>query len=72
MIQVTRLNGTPLWLNPVLIEVIEATPDTIVTLTNGHKYVLSDTPEGIRDAIVEFMQHIGLIGTSRGKDDLGE
>lgn len=72
MISVERLNGSALWLNPLMIEIIESTPDTIVTLNNGHKYVLRDTPEGIREKVVEFLLQIGIVGTSRGKEDLGE
>ena len=40
MIEVTRLNGKDFVLNAELIEVMEETPDTVITLTTGHKYVL--------------------------------
>ncbi len=70
MIQLTRLNGTSLWLNPLLIESIESTPDSIVTLTNGHKYVLRETPENIARSMVNFLTDVGLIGkVYEQKDD---
>jgi flagellar protein FlbD len=41
-------------LNPDLIELIEATHDTHVTLTNGHKYVCAEKPDLIVERIAEF------------------
>ena len=37
MIEVTRLNGKGLTINSDLIEMIEETPDTVITLTTGKK-----------------------------------
>ena len=72
MIYVERLNGSVMWLNPLLIESIESTPDTIVTLTNGHKYVLLDTPEGIVEKSVEYLHRIGIAGAVQGRVDTGQ
>ena len=47
MILVHRLRGEPLFLNADLIECIESTPDTVVTLADGRKYVVGETPEEI-------------------------
>lgn len=54
MISLTRIDGTVFWLNPDLIEVIEASHDTHITLTNGHKYVCAETPEVIAELIAEY------------------
>lgn len=43
MIIVTRLNGPAFALNPDLIERAEATPDTVVTLVDGTKYVVGES-----------------------------
>ena len=40
MIQLTRLNRIPMVLNSDLIEHIEITPDTVITLTTGQKIVV--------------------------------
>lgn len=61
MILLSRLNGTDIWLSPHHIESVERTPDTIVTLTNGHKYVVRETPEEICDRSVRYYQRIGLV-----------
>lgn len=61
MITVTRLNGTKVALNALLIETVEATPDTVITLTTGNKYVVREqVPEIIR-LIRDYMQEVGSI-----------
>jgi flagellar protein FlbD len=54
MIKLTRIDGTEFYLNPDLIEVLEASHDTHVTLTNGHKYVCAESPDLIVERIAEF------------------
>jgi flagellar protein FlbD len=61
LITVTRLNGTKVALNALLIETVEATPDTVITLTTGNKYVVREqVPEIIR-LIKDYMQEVGSI-----------
>jgi flagellar protein FlbD len=58
MIHITRINHTPLVLNSDLIEHIEATPDTVISLVNGQKFmVLEDTDEVIR-RVIEFRRSV--------------
>lgn len=47
MILVHRLKGDPVFLNADLIEFVEARPDTVITLADGRKMVVSETPEEI-------------------------
>jgi len=54
MIKVTRLNGQPIYLNSALIEFIESTPDTIITLTTGKKVIIIENIEYVIDKIIEF------------------
>jgi flagellar protein FlbD len=54
MILLTRLNGDEIYLNPDLIERIEALPDTIVSLVDGKKYVASEDPRELISRIVAF------------------
>lgn len=58
MIQVTRINHTPLVLNSDLIEHLETTPDTVISLTNGQKYVVTETAAEIIEKVVSFRQRI--------------
>lgn len=54
MIYVTRLNAKNFVINPDLIEIMEETPDTVITLTNGSKYVVSESIDILIDRIAEF------------------
>ena len=47
MIQLTRINGTILLVNEHFIEIAEETPDTVVTMQNGHRYFVKETVEEI-------------------------
>lgn len=58
MISLTRLNGHPLMLNCDLIESVEATPDTVVTLTSGNKLIVRDTMEEVQSKIIAFKRKI--------------
>ena len=58
MILLRRLNGHPIMVNADLIEAIEETPDTVVTLTSGNKLIVRDTMDEIRDRIIEFKRKI--------------
>lgn len=53
MITVTRFNGPAFALNPDLIERIEATPDTVITLVEGTKYVVRESVEEIIQRVQE-------------------
>jgi flagellar protein FlbD len=69
MIQVTRLNGKPLILNALLIESIEETPDTMITLTTGKKITVQEKAEEIANRAGSFMRDIGLIGATTKRTD---
>ena len=62
MIQLTRLNHVPLVLNSDLIEHMEVTPDTVVTLTTGQKIVVLESAEEVVERIIRFRKSI-LAGT---------
>ncbi|MEE9442139.1 MAG: flagellar FlbD family protein [candidate division Zixibacteria bacterium] len=54
MITVTRLNGEELVINSDLIEFIEATPDTIVSLVTGKKIMIQESAEIVVEKVAEF------------------
>ena len=58
MIILSRLNGTEMGLNADLIERVETTPDTVVTLIDGTKYVVSEPTREVIARIVEFRARI--------------
>ena len=58
MIRITRLNHTPLILNSDLIEHIEMTPDTVIALTSGQKYMVLETSDEIVERVVSYRQSL--------------
>jgi flagellar protein FlbD len=54
MIELHRINGEIFILNPDLIETIETTPDTVVRLLNGHRYLVKESTDYIVKAIAEL------------------
>ena len=58
MIKITRFQGEEYYVNSDLIEFIEKTPDTIITLTTGKKIVVQENPEEIIERIKKFRQEI--------------
>jgi flagellar protein FlbD len=58
MIYLTRLNSASLVLNSDLIEHIDVTPDTVITLTTGQILRVRETAEEVVSRIVEFRRRI--------------
>lgn len=58
MIEVTRLNGVRFSVNCDLIETVEETPDTVITLTNGKKFIVSENMEQIKSLVIDFKRQI--------------
>jgi len=58
LIYVTRLNHTPVVLNAELIEHIETTPDTVISLTTGQKFVVLESTEEVIRRAIEFRRSI--------------
>ncbi len=58
MILLRRLNGSELGVNADLIERVESTPDTVLTLIDGTKYIVSEPAEEVVARIVEFRARI--------------
>ncbi|MDI3542776.1 MAG: flagellar protein FlbD [Candidatus Atribacteria bacterium] len=60
MIALTRFNGSSFVLNTDLIETIEATPDTVITLVTGRKYVVRESVDEIVKKILDFRRQSGV------------
>jgi flagellar protein FlbD len=58
MIKLTRLNHVPLLVNSDLIEYVEVTPDTVITLTTGQKLMVLESADEVVERIVEFRRAI--------------
>jgi flagellar protein FlbD len=58
MIALTRLNNTPLVINPDLIVSMEETPDTMITLSNGEKIAVQEKVKEVIRRVINFRRCI--------------
>ncbi|MCR4400089.1 MAG: flagellar FlbD family protein [Syntrophomonadaceae bacterium] len=58
MVELTRLNGEKIAVNPDLIEYVEATPDTVVTLTTGRKFLVRESVARISEAMERHKRRV--------------
>jgi flagellar protein FlbD len=58
MIQLTRLNHHPLWVNSDLLKFVENTPDTVITLASGEKIVVLEDVGTIVDRLIAFRRRL--------------
>lgn len=56
MINLTRLNGSTYFLNAELIQSVEATPDTVITLTNDIKVIVKEPASIVINSIIEYQR----------------
>ena len=58
MIRLTRINRVPLVLNADLIEHVEITPDTVIAMTNGQKFMVMESADQVIEKVIEFRRAI--------------
>jgi flagellar protein FlbD len=58
VIQITRFNGTVLYINAELIKTVEPTPDAVITLTTGEKMVVKETAEVVVERIIAYQRMV--------------
>ena len=60
MIEVTKINGVKVLVNPDLIELVEETPDTVLTLTTGKKIIVKESRQEIKNLVILYTERIFL------------
>ena len=58
MILVTRLNGSTFYINAELIQMVEETPDTVITLVNEKKLIVKEPAETVTERIIQYQQQV--------------
>jgi flagellar protein FlbD len=61
MIEVTRLNRTTFVLNAEWIETVEGTPDTVITMVNGKRFVVRESVGEIVSRVVTYKNAAGYV-----------
>ena len=54
MIKLTKINGVECFLNHTHFEIIEESPDTCITMTNGNRYLVKESGEEIQEKIISY------------------
>lgn len=71
MIKVTRFNQTELILNADLIEFIERTPDTVITMLTGRKVLVRESADEVVRRVIAYRREVGPIMPRRGEETAG-
>lgn len=58
MIELTKLNDVKFTVNADIIELVEETPDTVVTLTTGKKLIVKETRQDVTDLVIAYRRSI--------------
>ncbi len=72
MIKVTKINDAELVINADLIEFVEATPDTMITLTTGKKIMVRESIDDIIRRVAEFKQQASARVLNPGRADVAD
>ena len=54
MIEVTKINGQKILINPDLIEVIEETPDTVISFFTGRKIIVKESRQELKNLVKSY------------------
>ena len=71
MIELTRLNGTPIVLNSDLIKTAEASPDTMLTLINGEKLIVREDTAEVVERVLAYRSRL-LASVAKRLPSMGE
>jgi len=58
MIRLTGFDGRELVINALLVEKLEAVPDTVITLTTGNSYVVRESVDEVIERAVEYLHSL--------------
>jgi len=61
MIELTKLNKKKFILNSDLIETVESTPDTIITLQTGKLLLVLEPPGEVIERIIDFRRKLQIL-----------
>lgn len=58
MIEVTKLNDVKITINADLIEVVEETPDTVISFTTGKKIIVKESRQQVKNLVISYKRQI--------------
>ncbi len=58
MIELTKINGVKVLVNPDLMELVEETPDTVIAFTTGRKIIVKESRQEIKNLVKSYRKDI--------------
>lgn len=58
MIELTKINGSKVLVNPDLIELVEETPDTVIAFTTGRKLIVKEGRQEVKNLVKSYRKEI--------------
>ena len=58
MVEVTKLNGNKVLINPDLLELVEETPDTVLSFTTGLKIIVKESRQEVKNLVKSYRKDI--------------
>lgn len=58
MIRLTRLNGAEIYVSAEMIRFVEASPDTLISLIDGDRLNVRETPRQVVEAVVAYRRRV--------------
>lgn len=58
MVEVTKINGQKILVNPDLMETVEETPDTVISLTTGKKIIVKESRQEVKNLVKSYRKEI--------------
>ena len=58
MVEVTKINGQKILVNPDLMETAEETPDTVISLTTGKKIIVKESRQEVKNLVKAYRKEI--------------
>ena len=58
MVEVTKINGEKILVNPQLFEIVEETPDTVITMTTGKKIIVKESRQEVKNLVKLYRKEI--------------
>ena len=60
IIKLTRLNGSEIVINAELIEMVEATPDTVISLSSSRRLVVEEEVDDVINKVIAYKRKINF------------
>lgn len=58
MVEVTKINGVKVLINPDLLELVEETPDTVLSFTTGRKLIVKESRQEVKNLVILYKREI--------------